>query len=1216
MADDNYDYYLRQSELLFPIRGGSGEPDPAEGMGELRKGWETGKQQVQALGYGLVGLAGDAVDSESIRDYGIEGYERNLEEAAQFQGNVTSYQDIHSVGDLADYALFGVGTLAPTMLTALAGGGVGGIALKKGAQKAVTSMLSGTVKKRAAEAVAKDTTKRVTQEAAEKAVIESLAKSIGTGAGVMTATSGMEAGGIFGEIFEETGEYAWDKALISGIAAGSLDALPIMGAFRKLGVGKIAKEGVTNTITKNKVLKNALQLALFEGSTEAVQTVIEKGAIKWVNDNYEVFSDENRVEMVDAFLLGTMGGAVIGGPTALAEGIAAKRVEYGNRPSPVDAEQAEQAASEQTAAEGGDALDQARSGAQAAESAEASTDLIVPQAKSWEELVKYAGLEEINLEEENASRVEELTASEEDASYAQRDEQRDLEFDESQVDLDFQDAELRQLMERAQQIAEETEQTDIEKSTMGAEAPSSTAMADALVKSGAATVESVEYDNAMVAAGAISTQGLAGTHKVTQKGEKFTLEPVTEEVAAIDQGAHEASTSPQNDLLDPTDGQIEAGNYKKGHTTVQGFDITIENPEGSTRSGTNEDGTPWSNTMNHHYGYLKRTKGADGDQVDVFIGPNPESGTVFVVDQVNQKTGDFDEHKVMMGFNSRPQAVKAYMSNYEAGWKMGKVNPMPVADFKEWLNTEDTTQAVETVSEDDFDALVERQQRKTGRKPTVRWSKSNAPVAFSKTPEGQLADLQAERDTLVEMGGETTVEPNEAHQTAQKNATLPISQGGLGLTTSNTSMDRAKAMGFDTDTTLYHGTNRDFSEFEVDALPVYDNGQQVLGVFLTPSAGMADRYTEGNDPQLTETKGGNIIPVYVKIKNSKVEGYGVISQLEEEYEYHEVQDYKDNLVLEGYDSIVFKETIDEIVVFNPENIRSVNAAFDPIQTDSLNVMFSKERITKLDDRIKSITTRMDRTKARDQEATERASMTKQAKVEKMVARVQTVMARGASINVIADMNSIPEEVRADVEGHEALNPGDVVRGFWHEGTNTSYLIAENLNTNNEIIATVLHEAVAHDGVRSLLGNQFDRVMMDIFEDKKAMPLIHEIAVNGGFDTSTVEGKLAVADEYVAHIAQDGNINPSLLKRVIATVREFLRSIGVKAGWSDADIRALLSKSLIKLNAKPLSAITITDELIIEGTNETVQVSDPADRVLRRLDRRIQTLQELSGCLAL
>src|SRR5690606_38129319 len=132
----------------------------------------------------------------------------------------------------------------------------------------------------------------------------------------------------------------------------------------------------------------------------------------------------------------------------------------------------------------------------------------------------------------------------------------------------------------------------------------------------------------------------------------------------IDQGAHAAATSIQNDLPEPTQAQIEAGNYKKGHIKVHGLDIAVENPRGSERRGTDPDGNEWAHTMSDHYGYIKKTTGADNEHIDTYIGRSPESDQVFIVDQIDQKTGGFDEHKVMMGFNSQEEAIQAYSSNF------------------------------------------------------------------------------------------------------------------------------------------------------------------------------------------------------------------------------------------------------------------------------------------------------------------------------------------------------------------------------------------------------------------------------------------------------------------------------------------------------------------------------------------------------------------------
>ncbi|MBU3846002.1 MAG: PLxRFG domain-containing protein [Candidatus Acinetobacter avistercoris] len=158
----------------------------------------------------------------------------------------------------------------------------------------------------------------------------------------------------------------------------------------------------------------------------------------------------------------------------------------------------------------------------------------------------------------------------------------------------------------------------------------------------------------------------------------------------IDQGAHAAATSIQNDLPEPTQAQIEAGNYKKGHIKVHGLDIAVENPRGSERRGTDPDGKEWAHTMSDHYGYLKRTVGADNENIDTYIGRNPESEQVFIVDQIDQKTGGFDEHKVMMGFNSQEDAIQAYSSNFDKGWKVGPVRAMNKDEFKSWLKDGDT----------------------------------------------------------------------------------------------------------------------------------------------------------------------------------------------------------------------------------------------------------------------------------------------------------------------------------------------------------------------------------------------------------------------------------------------------------------------------------------------------------------------------------------------
>lgn len=136
----------------------------------------------------------------------------------------------------------------------------------------------------------------------------------------------------------------------------------------------------------------------------------------------------------------------------------------------------------------------------------------------------------------------------------------------------------------------------------------------------------------------------------------------------------------------PSEKQIEAGNYQKGHIQFDGFDISIENPKGGIRKGTDEKGEAWSAILPADYGYFKRTEASDGDQIDVYLGDNLESDKVYVIDQVNPNTGLFDEVKVVMGTNSISEAKNLYMEAYEEGWQgLGAITRTTKDGLKEWF---------------------------------------------------------------------------------------------------------------------------------------------------------------------------------------------------------------------------------------------------------------------------------------------------------------------------------------------------------------------------------------------------------------------------------------------------------------------------------------------------------------------------------------------------
>ncbi|MDH5298371.1 MAG: LPD5 domain-containing protein, partial [Desulfobulbaceae bacterium] len=228
-----------------------------------------------------------------------------------------------------------------------------------------------------------------------------------------------------------------------------------------------------------------------------------------------------------------------------------------------------------------------------------------------------------------------------------------------------------------------------------------------------------------------------------------TDETQTDPVSSgVDSAAHEAATSPHNDLPDPTIAQQESGNYKKGHLRVHGLDITIENPKGSTRSGVDRENKPWSVTMPAHYGYIKRTEGKDGDHVDIYLGNSIGSGKVFVVDQKDIGTGKFDEHKVMIGFDTRAEAEKAYVAGFSDGRgkeRIGAMSELSVDQFKEWLSDGDTkspaaAQATQEAVKQQSNKETEPKQDVAGDKVTVAGAGSNKIEDFGEKIGGARKD--------------------------------------------------------------------------------------------------------------------------------------------------------------------------------------------------------------------------------------------------------------------------------------------------------------------------------------------------------------------------------------------------------------------------------------------------------------------------------------------
>jgi hypothetical protein len=201
---------------------------------------------------------------------------------------------------------------------------------------------------------------------------------------------------------------------------------------------------------------------------------------------------------------------------------------------------------------------------------------------------------------------------------------------------------------------------------------------------------------------------LAREFIVTQDGDVVDTD-TNEPVEVVESTKAEIDDEAKKAKKPASDDQAEAGNYQKGHVSVQGLEIAIENAKGSTRSGVNKAGEAWKVTMPAHYGYIKGTVGKDKDHLDVYIGDHPGGMLAFVVNQKKEE-GGFDEHKIMLGFESKDEAVAAYDRAFtgDLGPKLREsVVSTTVDKLKDWLKSGNTKKPFEALAESLVNALLE-----------------------------------------------------------------------------------------------------------------------------------------------------------------------------------------------------------------------------------------------------------------------------------------------------------------------------------------------------------------------------------------------------------------------------------------------------------------------------------------------------------------------------
>ena len=282
---------LGQDPMKLAEYYGLRDPD----QGDFSRGISAGIDSTKAVGYGLVGLAGDAVGSDTVRDFGIRGYQDNMDKVALNSRDTDSFEGINGLGDAADFAQYYSGMALPQAATALVSGGVGGLVAKQ--------VVKSTVKKKIADGLKKEATDLISTSAKR-----------GTYAGVGTQAIGTELGATYGQAVEEAranGESIDDinlgRVAGYGALAGSLE---FIGDVATLGMARLGPasnliDAARKTRTRGALTGLAAGSAV-EGLTEGLQTGLEDmGAGRSL--------EEARFFDPTSVLAGAIGGGQLGG---------------------------------------------------------------------------------------------------------------------------------------------------------------------------------------------------------------------------------------------------------------------------------------------------------------------------------------------------------------------------------------------------------------------------------------------------------------------------------------------------------------------------------------------------------------------------------------------------------------------------------------------------------------------------------------------------------------------------------------------------------------------------------------------------------------------------------------------------------------------------------------------------------------------------------------
>ncbi len=692
--------------------------------------------------------------------------------------------------------------------------------------------------------------------------------------------------------------------------------------------------------------------------------------------------------------------------------------------------------------------------------------------------------------------------------------------------------------------------------------------------------------------------------------------------------------------INPTSAQAEAGNYRKGRVRLNGFDIAIENPKGSTRRGTALDGTEWQSQMAHHYGDIKGTTAADGDNLDVFVGDNPTSSRGYIIDQVTED-GSFDEHKVMLGFDSLEEARQGYLANYEADWQgLGSINEMSVDELKTWIREGATdkpygeiqaqAQAVPAGSSRARSAtavseitpgaqVVHNGQPHTVADVITHPTAGRRLVSFRDAPNNYVfeddvsaaiapTEVQQESEIVAKASPESKAQPattlkadGKPFQTRRAvelskrfrdtpNATPIEVEGGWGFTAqadtatsptaarSQPASSRSEQNGVEELTQeAQPGENPSARETQAQQNETSASEQ------AKPSA--TKRRTPTKQPTLTPRQqrvsdafggavAGDTINLLTDVGYSKAGNAYTVDSINKDgtLQATNVERGSSVLISQGDWTLASRQTKAPIAEVTNRGAGSGEALF-AVADDTAE---SSDTTTPPNDapHVRDLAQRL----------TEHPAL--------------------SGVRAIQSVTELPVHVLDTMEARGI--DASKVAGVYDPTSGESFVVADNLMDTEEGVRRAVHEAVGHQGIHGVLGADVEKVMLQVYQSYRRSTsgndALREIRHAYPYlNPETDVGKVGIAEELVARSIERSDNRPALRKRVMAALRNGLRTLFPGVAWTDADIQALGERSRRYMQSQqarqwqnsddPASALGLRSVVRASGGEAGVSVSE-------------------------